>query len=79
MFLDGPVARGVRQSSWTDVAQPLDLHDRRLRVRQPLPVAEFRLPVPAQDIEDLLPYLGYGDGVKIRNTCTYPCSIRYVV
>ena len=58
MSLDGAEARGVRQPPGADVAQPLDLHYRRLRVREPLPVAEFRLPVPAKDLQDLLPHLG---------------------
>ena len=57
MSLDWTVARGVRKSPGPDVAQPLDLHYRRLRVRKPLPVAEFRLPILApQDLEDFSPH-----------------------
>ena len=57
MSLDWTEARGVRKSPGTDVAQPLDLHYRRLRVREPLPVAEFRLPFLApENFKDLPPH-----------------------
>ena len=69
MSLDGAEARGVRQPPGADVAQSLDLHYRRLRVREPLPVAEFRLPVPAKDLEDFLPHLGM--------VLQIVCGIRY--
>ena len=75
MSLDGAEARGVRQTPGADVAQPLDLHYCRLRVREPLPVAEFRLPVPAKNLQDLLPHLGLVLLLQIVHTvsdiCTY--------